>query len=212
MDNITIQNIFSKLATKIKNPTTELNYNSPFELLIAVLLSARTTDVSVNKVTAKLFKTANSPQKILQLGEDGVKKYIKSIGFYNNKAKSVIGAAKVLIEKFHAKIPATREELETIPGIGRKSANVILNVIYGEPTIAVDTHVFRVANRIGIVKGKTPEEVEQQLEQCVPKKYKKITSNLLILHGRYTCTARNPKCPSCIINMYCEYPNKTRIN
>lgn len=211
MDKKTIVNIFKALSNSIKNPKTELKYTSNFELLIAVLLSARTTDVTVNKVTQKLFRIANTPQKILELGENKLKKQIQAIGFYNNKAKSIIGTCKTLIANYNSKVPNTREELEKLPGIGPKTANVILNVAFNQPTIAVDTHVFRVANRTGLAKGKTPETVEAKLEKIVPEKYKKITSNLLILHGRYICKARKPLCPNCVINKYCEYKQKTKV-
>jgi endonuclease III len=210
MNRTKIITLFKKLAVAIKKPTTELHYRSNFELLIAVLLSARTTDVSVNKATAELFKKANTPQKMLALGENGVKRHIRSIGFYNAKAKNIIKTCKILIETFNSSVPKTREELESLPGVGRKTANVILNTAFGAPTIAVDTHVFRVANRTGLAKGKKPEEIENQLEKIIPKQFSKNAGNLLLLHGRYVCTARSPNCPRCVINSICEYSHKTQ--
>lgn len=209
MNTKIIVQIFKKLAATIKNPTTELIYSSNFELLIAVLLSARTTDKTVNKATAKLFKVANTPKKILNLGYTGVKKHIKSIGFYNTKSRNMIGTCKILITKFKSQIPKTQEELESLPGVGHKTANVILNIAFGKPTIAVDTHVFRVANRIGLAKGKTPEEIEKQLLKVVPKEFAKTSGNLLLLHGRYVCIAKKPKCTTCCINKWCSYRLKT---
>ncbi len=203
-----ITQIFKNLSTTIKHPTTELVYSSNFELLIAVLLSARTTDKTVNKATTGLFKIVNTPQKMLKLGITGVKKHIKTIGLYNTKAANIIKTCEILIKKFNSTVPQTHEELETLPGVGRKTANVILNIAFGKPTIAVDTHVFRVANRIGLAQGKTPKEIEEQLLKIIPKEFAKTAGNLLILHGRYVCTARNPKCRICCINKLCAYQFK----
>ncbi|CAL7959507.1 endonuclease III [Gammaproteobacteria bacterium] len=209
MNKNQIVQIFKKLTATIKHPTTELIYSSNFELLIAVLLSARTTDKTVNKVTAKLFKIANTPEKMLKLGVAGIKKQIKSIGFYNAKSANIIKTCEILVKKFNSQIPENREELEALPGVGRKTANVILNIAFGKPTIAVDTHVFRVANRIGLAKGKTPEEIEEQLLKITPKEFAKTAGSLLLLHGRYVCTAKNPKCSACCINRLCLYQFKT---
>lgn len=207
MNKQTASKIFNNLSKAIPNPTTALRYHSNFELLIAVILSARTTDVNVNKITEKLFKVANTPEKILKLGTKKLKTFIKSSGFFNTKAENIIKTCKILAKDFSSKIPETREELEKLPGVGRKTANVILNVALDEPTIAVDTHVFRVANRIGLANGKTPEKVEEQLLKIVPKKFSKTASNLLILHGRTTCIAQKPKCENCCINNMCKYYN-----
>jgi len=196
--------IFELLKKKIRNPKVELNYSNNFELLAAVILSAQATDVSVNKAPLKLFSFANTPKKMLTLGEDGLKKYIKTIGLYNSKAKNIIKTSKILAEKYNSKIPHDRKSLESLPGVGRKTANVILNAAFGEPTIAVDTHVFRLANRIPLAPGKTPEEVEKKLFKLIPKEFHRHVSNLLILHGRYTCMARKPKCQECIIKDLCE--------
>lgn len=201
--------IFKNLTRTIKHPTTELVYSSNFELLIAVLLSARTTDKTVNKVTAKLFKIANTPEKMLKLGLANIKKQIKSIGFYNAKSANIIKTCKILTKNFASQIPKTQGELEALPGVGHKTANAILNIAFDKPTIAVDTHVFRVANRTGLATGKTPEEIEKQLLKIIPKKFAKTAGNLLLLHGRYVCTAKNPKCPVCCINKLCTYQFKT---
>lgn len=206
-----IREIFLRFRKANPSPTTELIYKSHFELLVAVILSAQATDKSVNKATAILFKVANTPEKILALGETELKNYIKSIGLYKTKAKNVIAACKLLVENFHSRVPDTREELQTLPGVGRKTANVILNTIFKQPTIAVDTHIFRVANRIGLAKGKTPLAVEQQLEKNIPKEFLHDAHHWLILHGRYVCIARKPKCPSCIIRDLCEYKAKTIV-
>jgi endonuclease III len=205
MNTIKIAQIFAKLAATIaiKKPTTELKYSSNFELLIAVMLSARTTDKTVNKVTAKLFKIANTPEKIIKLKEIKLKKYINSIGLYNTKAKNILQTCEILLNKFNSQVPKTQEKLESLPGVGHKTANVILNIAFNQPSIAVDTHVFRVANRTGLAKGKNPTEIESQLIKIVPKKYAKIAGSLLLLHGRYTCLARNPKCSICCINKLC---------
>lgn len=201
--------IFNRLKANNPNPTTELNYSSDFELLIAVILSAQATDVGVNKATQKLYAVANTPQSILQLGESGLKQYIKTIGLFNSKAKNVIATCRQLIEQHDAKVPADRESLEALPGVGRKTANVILNTAFGQPTIAVDTHIFRVSNRTGIAPGKTVLEVEKRLSRLIPDEFKLDAHHWLILHGRYTCIARKPRCGSCTIEDLCEYKLKT---
>jgi endonuclease-3 len=201
--------LFALLAEAIPEPTTELRYNSPFELLVAVVLSAQATDKGVNKATAKLFPIANTPQAIFALGEDGLKDYIKTIGLFNSKAKNIIELCRLLLEKHGGEVPNTREALEALPGVGRKTANVMLNTAFGQPTIAVDTHIFRVANRTGLAPGKTVLEVEKQLERHTPKEYKHDAHHLLILHGRYTCIARKPRCGSCVIVNLCEFADKT---
>ncbi|MGR8940857.1 MAG: endonuclease III [Gammaproteobacteria bacterium] len=203
--------IFDRLASAIPEPTTELNYRSPFELLIAVVLSAQATDKGVNKATARLFPVASTPQAILDLGLDGLKDLIKTIGLFNSKAANIIALCRQLIEKHHGEVPDRREDLEALPGVGRKTANVMLNTAFGQPTIAVDTHIFRVANRTGLAPGKNVLEVEQKLDKWTPRKHKKDAHHLLILHGRYTCTARKPKCPACVIKDLCEYRDKTVI-
>ena len=209
MNSQTIRKIFACFQKANPHPTTELIYRSDFELLIAVILSAQATDKSVNKATEKLYKIANTPEKILKLGEKKLKEYIQTIGLYTTKAKNIMGACRLLVEKFHGEVPRNREALESLPGVGRKTANVILNTCFGEPTIAVDTHIFRVANRIGLANGKTPLDVEKQLLKVIPDDYKLNAHHWLILHGRYVCTARKPHCSTCIIKNYCEYPNKT---
>jgi endonuclease-3 len=205
----TINKIFARFKKANPHPTTELVYHSHFELLVSVILSAQATDTSVNKATKELFKVANTPEKIRDLGLVGLKKYIKNIGLFNTKAKNVIATCNILIDQFSSKVPHDRESLESLPGVGRKTANVILNTCFGEPVIAVDTHIFRVAQRIGLAKGTTPLEIEKQLMQVIPKKYLHDAHHWLILHGRYVCTARKPKCPECIIRDLCEYPHKT---
>ncbi|GAB4259197.1 MAG: endonuclease III [Methylomicrobium sp.] len=202
------QEIFDRLARATPEPTTELIYSTPFELLIAVVLSAQATDKGVNKATATLFAEANTPESLLALGENGLKSHIKTIGLFNSKAANIIKLCRQLIDRHGSRVPETREELEALPGVGRKTANVILNTAFGHPTIAVDTHIFRVANRTRIAPGKTVVEVEKKLDRLVPKPYKKDAHHLLILHGRYTCTARKPKCPSCIILDLCEFDAK----
>jgi endonuclease-3 len=202
--------IFERFRAKNPNPTTELEYRTPFELLIAVILSAQATDRSVNLATRKLFRDANTPQAILALGEEGLIPYIRSIGLYPSKAKHIIATCRILVERYGGEVPASREELEKLPGVGRKTANVVLNTVFGQPTIAVDTHIFRVANRVGLAKGKTPLEVERKLLKFVPDEFKHDAHHWLILHGRYVCTARKPKCPQCLIRDLCEYPHKTR--
>ena len=200
--------IFRRLREHNPNPTTELNYDSPFELLIAVILSAQATDVGVNKATTKLFPAANTPQAILDLGEKGLKKHIRTIGLYNSKAKNIIKTCRILLEKHGGEVPDNRQDLEALPGVGRKTANVVLNTAFGHPTMAVDTHIFRVANRTGIAKGKTVLEVEKKLLRNVPKEFLHDAHHWLILHGRYTCIARKPRCGSCIIEDLCEYKDK----
>lgn len=201
--------IYSRLRAKIPKPETELNYINPFELLISVILSAQATDISVNKATALLYPVANTPQSILDLGVDKLKTYIKTIGLYNSKADNIIKTCKILLDDFAGEVPRTREELESLPGVGRKTANVILNTAFGEPTIAVDTHIFRVSNRTGIAKGKTPLEVERRLVRMTPDEFKQDAHHWLILHGRYTCKARKPECPDCVLLDLCEYRQKT---
>jgi len=200
--------IFDRLAEAIPNPETELQYSSPFELLIAVVLSAQATDKGVNKATAKLFLKANTPQAILDLGIDRLKEYIKTIGLFNTKGANIIKLCQRLIEKHNGKVPENREQLEALAGVGRKTANVILNTAFGQPTIAVDTHIFRVSNRTGLAKGKNVLEVETKLEKWVPKQHKLNAHHLLILHGRYTCISRKPRCHSCVIEDLCEFKHK----
>ncbi|MGH8497402.1 MAG: endonuclease III [Methylococcales bacterium] len=201
--------IFERLRAAIPDPSTELNYSSPFELLIAVVLSAQATDKGVNKATAGLFPVANTPEKILDLGESGLKNYIKTIGLFNSKAKNIIALCRILLERHQGRIPDSRELLEALPGVGRKTANVILNTAFGQTTIAVDTHIFRVCNRTRLAPGKNVLEVEKNLEKCVPAMHKKDTHHLLILHGRYTCVARKPRCASCTIEDLCEFKEKS---
>lgn len=201
--------IFSRLQEQNPHPETELEYSSPFELLIAVLLSAQATDVGVNKATRKLYPVANTPETILALGVDGLKEYIKTIGLFNTKAENVIKTCRILIEQHNSEVPQTREALEKLPGVGRKTANVVLNTAFGQPTMAVDTHIFRVANRTRIAPGKTVLEVEKKLLRFVPKPFLVDAHHWLILHGRYVCTARKPRCGACIIEDLCEYKAKT---
>lgn len=201
--------IFSRLQQQNPKPTTELMFNNEFELLIAVILSAQATDISVNKAIKELYKVANTPEAIHQLGERKLKTYVQSIGLYNTKAKNIIKTCKILIDSFNSKVPADREALESLPGVGRKTANVILNTAFGQPTIAVDTHIFRVSNRTGIAPGKTVLEVEKRLLRLVPDEFKHDAHHWLILHGRYVCIARTPKCTDCIINDLCEYRKKS---
>jgi len=203
------EEIFHRLSEAIPNPTTELNYCSPFELLVSVVLSAQATDVSVNKATAKLFPVANTPEAIINLGESGLKRYIKTIGLFNSKAKHLVQTATILHEQYNDEVPDQRDALESLPGVGRKTANVILNTAFGHPTIAVDTHIFRVSNRTRIAKGKNVLEVEKGLIRFVPAEYRHDAHHLLILHGRYTCIARTPKCSECCILDLCEYNKKT---
>ncbi len=202
--------IFSRLRAANPSPKTELVYRTPFELLIAVILSAQATDRSVNLATAKLFAAANTSKQILKLGEAGLLRFIQSIGLYRNKARNIIATCQILHEKYQGQVPRTREELEQLPGVGRKTANVVLNTAFGESTIAVDTHIFRVANRTGIAPGKNVVEVENRLMRLVPEQFRKDAHHWLILHGRYVCKARKPDCPGCSIADLCEYRNKTK--
>lgn len=201
--------IFTRLRNENPNPETELEYTSPYELLVAVTLSAQTTDVSVNKATRKLFPVANSPAQILALGEEGLKNYIKTIGLFNSKAKNVVKMAELLLERHGGEVPQTRDELVALPGVGRKTANVVLNTAFRQPAMAVDTHIFRVSNRTKIAPGKNVDEVEARLMRLVPKEFLMDAHHWLILHGRYTCVARKPKCGSCIIEDLCEFKQKT---
>jgi endonuclease-3 len=200
--------IFERLRAENPEPTTELDYSTPFELLVAVTLSAQATDRGVNKATARLFPVANTPEAILELGEEGLKDYIKTIGLFNSKAANIIKACRILVEQHDGEVPRDRAALEALPGVGRKTANVILNTAFGEPTIAVDTHIFRLANRTRIAPGKTVLEVEKKLMKVVPKEFLKDAHHWLILHGRYICTARKPKCAACVIEDLCEYRDK----
>ena len=202
--------IFDRLAQAIPEPTTELIYNNPFELLVAVVLSAQATDKSVNKATIQLFKVANTPSDILALGEEALKNHIKTIGLFNSKASNIIKLCQQLQMNHGGHVPENRAELEALAGVGRKTANVILNTAFGYHTIAVDTHIFRVSNRTGLAPGKTVLDVEKNLEKWVPKQHKKDAHHLLILHGRYTCIARKPKCPDCVLEDLCGYKNKTQ--
>jgi endonuclease-3 len=208
MNNTKRIQILSRLREHNPAPQTELNWNSPFELLISVLLSAQATDVSVNKATAKLYPIANTPQGIYDLGVDGLKQYIKTIGLFNSKAENVIKTCRLLLDKHEGEVPEDRAALEALPGVGRKTANVVLNTAFGWPTIAVDTHIFRVSNRTKFAMGKDVDEVEQKLLKVVPKEFKLDVHHWLILHGRYTCLARKPRCGSCIIEDLCEFKEK----
>jgi endonuclease-3 len=201
--------MLSRLRANNPHPTTELNFSSPFELLIAVILSAQATDVSVNKATDKLYPVANTPEAIYALGIDGLKEYIKTIGLFNSKTKNVIETCRILIEEHGSVVPEEREALEALPGVGRKTANVVLNTAFGWPTIAVDTHIYRVSNRTKLAMGKTVEKVEEKLIKVVPAEFKVDVHHWLILHGRYTCIARKPRCGSCIIEDLCEFKDKT---
>jgi len=209
MNASTRQEIFARLQAANPEPTTELHYQNTFQLLIAVMLSAQSTDVSVNKACKSLFKKVKTPAAMLRLGEDGLKQYIKTIGLYNTKAKNVIKTCAMLVELHQAKVPDDRTALQALPGVGRKTANVILNTAFGHPTIAVDTHIFRISNRIGLAPGKTVELVEKKLLKVIPEQYMHDAHHWLILHGRYTCIARKPRCGSCIIEDLCEYRQKT---
>ena len=203
------QELFSRLAELNPKPTTELEYHTPFQLLVAVILSAQATDVGVNKATHKLFPVAGSAEEILALGEDGLKKFISSIGLFNAKASNVIATCRILIERYQGQVPQDREALEALPGVGRKTANVVLNTAFGHPTIAVDTHIFRVANRTGLAPGKTVRAVEDKLMKAVPEQYRLDAHHWLILHGRYVCKARKPDCPQCVIRDLCRFKDKT---
>lgn len=200
---------FRRLKSVTPKPKTELQYRTPFELLVAVILSAQATDVSVNKATRRLFPRASTPAAILKLGSDGLKDYIRTIGLYNAKAENIMSTCRILLEKYGGEVPRDRESLESLPGVGRKTANVVLNTAFGEPTIAVDTHIFRVANRTGLAPGKTPLQVEQKLLRVVPEPFLKDAHHWLILHGRYTCKARKPACAECIVRDLCSFEAKT---
>ncbi|PKM04754.1 MAG: endonuclease III [Gammaproteobacteria bacterium HGW-Gammaproteobacteria-6] len=209
MNKLKREEIFRRLREDNPTPTTELNYSSPFELLIAVILSAQSTDVGVNKATDKLFPVANTPEAIYALGVDGLSEYIKTIGLYNSKARNVIETCRILVEQHNSQVPDNREALEALPGVGRKTANVVLNTAFGHPTMAVDTHIFRVSNRTGIAPGKTVLAVEKNLLKHIPKAYLVDAHHWLILHGRYVCKARSPQCGSCRIEDLCDYKQKT---
>ena len=208
MDQQQRREIFARLQAANPHPTTELRHGSPFELLVAVILSAQATDKSVNQATARLFAVADTPRAMLALGEAGLKEYIKTIGLYNSKAANILKTCVLLAERHGGQVPRSRAELEALPGVGRKTANVILNTAFGEPAIAVDTHIFRVANRTGLAPRKTPLAVEKQLLEVVPEEFKRDAHHWLVLHGRYTCTARQPRCAACVIRELCEYPQK----
>jgi len=205
-----VHELFSRLRAANPNPRSELAYRTPFELLVAVILSAQATDKSVNLATAKLFPVANTPVAISALGVEGLKPYIRTIGLYNAKAGNIIAMSQLLLDRHAGEVPRDRAELESLPGVGRKTANVVLNTAFGEPTMAVDTHVFRVANRTGLAPGKTPLEVEKKLLRVVPTEFARDAHHWLILHGRYTCLARKPKCPECIVRDLCAYKDKTQ--
>ncbi len=204
-----VKEFFQRLAKKLPEPETELEYVNPYTLLVAVVLSAQATDVGVNKATKKLFQEVDTPAKMLALGEGKLKEHIKTIGLFNTKAKNVMALSRILVEQHAGLVPRTRDQLEAMPGVGRKTANVVLNVAFGEPTIAVDTHIFRVGNRTGLAKGKTPLEVELKLEKVVPKEFKQHAHHWLILHGRYTCKARVPDCPACVVRDLCAFKGKS---
>lgn len=209
MNNAKRLEIFTRFREKNPKPVTELNFTTSFELLIAVMLSAQATDISVNKATDKLFPVANTPTDIYALGEEKLKTYIKTIGLFNGKSKNIIETCRLLIERHNGEVPQTRESLEALPGVGRKTANVVLNTAFGQPVMAVDTHIYRVSNRTGIAPGKTVLEVEKKLMGFVPKQFLIDAHHWLILHGRYVCTARNPKCQRCVINELCDFKEKT---
>jgi len=211
MSKARVTRMFEKLQAADPEPVTELNYQSPFELLCAVILSAQATDVGVNKATAKLYPVANTPQAILDLGEAGLKQYIATIGLYNSKAKNIMATCDMLVRLHGGEVPASREALEALPGVGRKTANVVLNVLFGEPTIAVDTHIFRVGNRTGLAAGKTPLAVEKGLIAAIPKKFLQHAHHWLVLHGRYICTARSPRCHLCPVFEECGWQEKRGV-
>lgn len=208
MNPAQIHELFARLQAERPQPTTELRYLSPFELLIAVILSAQATDKKVNEVTARLFASADTPQAVLELGEAGLKAHIKTVGLYNSKAANIRKTCALLLERHDGEVPRDRSALEALPGVGRKTANVILNTAFGEPTIAVDTHIFRVANRTGLAPGRTVREVEEGLLAATPDTFKQDAHHWLILHGRYVCTARKPRCPTCLIQDLCAYPQQ----
>jgi endonuclease-3 len=201
--------IFRRFAAKVPEPKGELNYSSPFTLLVAVVLSAQATDAGVNKATPALFAAADTPEKMAALGEERVTGFIRTIGLYRGKARNIVALSKKLAAEHGGQVPATRAALEALPGVGRKTANVVLNIAFREPTMAVDTHIFRVSNRTGLAPGRNPIEVEEELERIVPERYKLHAHHWLILHGRYVCTARKPDCPNCLIRDICRYPEKT---
>ncbi len=209
MNHADVDEFFRRLAKQRPDPRSELDYINPYTLLVAVVLSAQATDAGVNKATASLFKVADTPQKMLALGEEGVRAHIKTIGLFNTKAKNVIALSRQLVAEHSGEVPRARDALEALPGVGRKTANVVMNVAFGAATIAVDTHIFRVANRTGLATGKTPLLVEQELERVVPEKWTRNAHHWLILHGRYTCTARRPRCEACVVSDLCAYPAKT---
>ena len=211
MTKTQIEEMFHRFVTLAPSPKGELNYANAYTLLVAVVLSAQATDVGVNKATRPLFVKADTPEKMVALGEHRVRDFIRTIGLYKNKAKNVVALSRKLIERFNGEVPRTREQLESLPGVGRKTANVVLNIAFGEPTIAVDTHLFRVGNRTGLAPGKTPLEVEKGFEEKVPETYKRQAHHWLILHGRYVCKARKPECPNCPIQDLCHYPEKTEV-
>ena len=205
------EEFFRRLKSAMPEPTTELEYRTPFELLVAVILSAQATDVGVNRATRRLYPVANTPAAILDLGLDGLRDHIRTIGLYNSKADNIIKTCRILLDRHGGEVPRDRASLEALPGVGRKTANVVLNTAFGEPTIAVDTHIFRVANRTGLAPGKTPLQVEQTLLKTVPEAYRKDAHHWLILHGRYTCKARKPACPECIVRDLCGFKSKTSV-
>ena len=209
MKKADVDTFYRRLSAVNPSPKSELDYVDPFTLLVAVVLSAQATDVGVNKATAPLFKAADTPQKMLALGEARLKRYVRTIGLYNTKARNIIGLSRILVDRHGGQVPRDRAALEALPGVGRKTANVVLNVAFGEPTIAVDTHIFRVANRTGLAPGKTPLEVEHGLEKRTPARWKRHAHHWLILHGRYVCKARKPLCTDCVVRDLCRYPAKT---
>lgn len=204
-----VETFFARLRGANPEPKGELDYINPYTLLVAVVLSAQSTDVGVNKATAKLFRVATTPREMLALGLDGLKDYIKTIGLFNNKAKAIIGLSEKLVEEFNGRVPEDRESLESLPGVGRKTANVVLNIAFGQETCAVDTHIFRLSNRTGLAPGKTPLEVELGLAKAIPPLYRRHAHHWLILHGRYVCKARKPECAACLVSNLCAYQDKT---
>ncbi len=208
MDRRKARRIFERLRAANPEPRTELRYGNAYQLLVAVMLSAQSTDRAVNEATRALFRKVRTPQDMLRLGEAGLKRHIRSIGLYNTKARNILEASRILVERHGGRVPRTREALEALPGVGRKTANVVLNTAFGEPTIAVDTHIFRVANRTGLAPGRTPREVEQGLERIVPEAFRRGAHHWLILHGRYVCTARRPRCRECVIRDLCEWEDR----
>jgi endonuclease-3 len=211
MKKADIEEFFARLAAAMPEPKGELSYINPYTLLVAVVLSAQATDIGVNKATGPLFKAVDTPEEMVKLGEAKLKDFIKTIGLFNTKAKNVIALSKILVEKYGGEVPRSREALQELPGVGRKTANVVLNIAFGEPTIAVDTHIFRVSNRTGLAPGKTPLEVEIKLEKAVPDKYKRHAHHWLILHGRYVCKARKPDCPACVVADLCRFKGKATV-